>query len=101
MSEQMDPSCPISPRQFIATMIECGLSDETRPKIWLELTGAKHQLIENPLYYQTLLKDTQNLPCSCSKQIERDLLRTFPDDPFFSLPQIVQSLRRILVAYAW
>lgn len=101
MLEQIEPSSPVSPRRFIATMIEFGLSDETRPKIWLELTGAKYQLNQNPLYYQTLLKDTTNLPCSCSKQIERDLLRTYPDDPFFSQPSIVQSLRRILVAYAW
>lgn len=101
MQEQYEPSSPVSSRNFMISMISSGLSQETRPRIWLELTGASYLLTQNPLYYSTLLDDTQLLSSACSKQIERDLLRTFPDDPFFSLPSIIQSLRRILTAYAW
>jgi GTPase-activating protein len=55
----------------------------------------------NSLYYYRLLKEKGNLVSNFTKQIEKDLHRTFPEENFFKNPNNFSVLKNILVAYSY
>jgi hypothetical protein len=58
-------------------------------------------MINNKDYYKNLTEFfPEFIPCPFENQIEVDLHRTFPDDPFFKKEENVNKLRNILVAYS-
>lgn len=72
-----------------------------RNQYWLVASGAKKQIASNPKYYQSLQKDyPPYIPSPYEIQIEQDLERTFPNDPFFQDKENIEKLKNILVAYS-
>ncbi len=62
---------------------------------------AKREITNNPNYYENI---TQNFPDTIPSpylgQIEADLLRSYPEDPFYFDQSNINSMRRILLAFS-
>jgi hypothetical protein len=57
--------------------------------------------MNNPNYYYNIAYNfPDNIPKPYENQIEVDLRRTFPDDPFFKEEENINKLRRVLQSYA-
>ena len=63
-------------------------TSQQRKKFWLEQSGAMYEMCYNPLYYPRLLKEKEGFTSKYTKQIDKDLHRTFPDDQFFKSGEI-------------
>lgn len=77
------------------------LPDKYKPDLWLIASGAKRQMLNNPNYYNNLVHNFPSfIPCPAVKQIELDLPRTFPRDPYFEDKDNIQKLKNICLAYS-
>lgn len=77
------------------------LPDKYKPDLWLIASGAKRQMQNNPNYYSNLVHNFPSfIPCPAVKQIELDLPRTCPNDPFFEDAGNIQKLRNVCLAYS-
>jgi Rab-GTPase-TBC domain len=74
---------------------------QQRKKYWLETTGAMYEMCYNTLYYPRLLQEKSHLESNYTMQIDKDLGRTFPEDPYFKNQANFRVLKNILVAYSW
>jgi hypothetical protein len=55
----------------------------------------------NKNYYKNLSTGfPENIPSPYENQIELDLYRTFPGDPFFDKEENIQKLKNVLLAYS-
>jgi hypothetical protein len=64
-------------------------------------SGAKKEMMQNKNYYYNLSRNFPDLiPSPYQNQIEMDLHRTFPQDPFFQNEEIIQKLKNVLLAYS-
>lgn len=64
-------------------------------------SGAKKEMLNNKEYYSNLLNQYPNsIPSPFKHQIELDIERTFPQDPFFQNPAIIKMLSNILLAFS-
>ena len=93
-------------RKAIKDVVFDGIPDEKRQKFWQKCTGI-HAYRDSyvPQYYETLCAadkngDWEQYPNVHFAQIDKDLTRTFPGDPYYNA-EIQQSMRRILRAYVW
>lgn len=84
-------------RDKVAKRIKKGIPDAFRSKAWNLLTNADASLNASPENIQMLL-DKPAL--EVYKVIEEDLPHTFPQTSFFSAEENIQSLKRVLCAYA-
>jgi hypothetical protein len=68
--------------------------------VWLKSSGAYNLMLNNPGYYQQILKHAVNYPNPNLQQIELDLKRTYPEerDPV-KLEKLTGTLRNVLSAY--
>jgi len=76
-----------------------------RPQFWIKCAGLHNYMSNycNDYYYiltQADLLDEFKYPNRHFAQIDKDLDRTYPDDPFFNF-EVKQSLRRVLRAYVY
>ena len=55
---------------------------------------------DNPGYYERLIHNFVEYPNPHFNQIELDIKRTFPEDPFFAEKSTLDSLRNILTAFS-
>lgn len=84
-----------------------GIPNEHRAQVWMDLSGAKNKMMNNPgLYHQLLTRkptpDEENRFRQMESQIEIDLDRTFPDNIYFngtSPDDLKQMLSSVLKAY--
>lgn len=88
-------------KPFLLNLMLTGTTHQLRKQIWLELTGASKQLRFNPSYYLRILSDANAQMSIFAEMIDRDVGRTFPEEPYFHLTSSKASLRNVLVAYAW
>lgn len=58
-------------------------------------------MFANPGYYDKLINGVQGCNNFVNEEIERDLHRSFPEHPAYHTPEGIQSLRRVLTAYAY
>ncbi|OMJ65642.1 hypothetical protein SteCoe_37858 [Stentor coeruleus] len=72
------------------------INELNRKTIWLEVTGAAFLMQDNPNYYQHLKSSRFQGETKESKQIDKDLNRTFAGDRSFSRLQ----LKEILISYS-
>lgn len=63
-------------------------------------SGALREKENNIGYYETLVNFPPGIPSPYENQIDLDLHRTFPEDPFFQKDSTISSLRNILLAYS-
>ncbi|VDQ02985.1 unnamed protein product, partial [Trichobilharzia regenti] len=71
-------------------LVLCGLPEAKRGRLWMILS-----------YYDKLIKGIQGCNNFVSEEIERDLYRSFPEHPAYHTPEGIESLRRVLTAYAY
>lgn len=70
-------------------------------KYWMIASGARKEMINNKKYYSALLKQYPNsIPSPFQHQIELDIERTFPEDPFYNNPINTKMLSNILLAFS-
>ena len=63
-------------------------------------SGASREIYNNSNYYSNLLKYSKKVHCPSAGQIELDLKRTFPDEPYCMEEHFLNKLRNILVCYS-
>ncbi len=69
--------------------------------MWLIVSGAKRDLLNNKNYYKNLTENFPDyIPNLYEKQINLDLKRTFPKDPFFQEEENIKKLKNILLAFS-
>ncbi len=62
---------------------------------------AKREINNNPNYYENISNNfPSSIPSPYLTQIEADLLRSYPEDPFFNDQSNINSIRRILLAFS-
>lgn len=76
-----------------------GIPNYLRSQFWITVSGAKYEMNQNSGYFEYLLKKYP-VQSPHEKQIDLDLPRTFPKDPFFRDHKNLKKLRSVLVAYA-
>lgn len=58
-------------------------------------------MLNNPGYYKNLSHNyPEYIPSPFEDQIDMDLLRTYPDDPFFKIENNITKLKNVLLAYS-
>jgi hypothetical protein len=83
-----------------------GIPSHLRGKFWKVCTGyEQYKNFYCDEYYETLQMAIEfgklpNYPNPHFKQIEKDMTRTFVDDPFYT-QELQDSIKRILTAYIW
>jgi hypothetical protein len=78
-----------------------GVSNKIRPKMYLNLTGAKMEKENHKNYYFNLINNfPKNIPNKFLNIIEADLKRTFIENEYFHNENNINKLKNILVAYS-
>ena len=78
-----------------------GVSNKIRPKMYLNLTGAKMEKENHKNYYFNLINNfPKNIPNKFLNIIEADLNRTFIENEYFHNENNLNKLKNILVAYS-
>ena len=78
-----------------------GVSNKIRPKMYLNLTGAKMEKENHKNYYFNLINNfPKNIPNKFLNIIETDLNRTFIENEYFHNENNLNKLKNILVAYS-
>lgn len=84
-----------------------GIPRQLRGAAWFFYAGGQSMLNKNRGVYEKLWRGSIDIRTHDSELIERDLHRTFPDNVHFkpaklrdTEPDLIQSLRRVLVAFA-
>ena len=85
-------------KQILKLLIALGTPKFYRTKLWLTCSGAKKDIEENPNYYQKLIELSKDLKSLYSKQIEKDLTRTFGKKNIDN--EKLNKLRRVLICYS-
>lgn len=71
-----------------------------RKNLWLISSNAQKQITSNPNYYLNLTSNYPDyIPSPYEVQLELDLPRTFPKEPFFKNESNLKRLHNILLAY--
>lgn len=89
-------------KKILKSLLLTPIPPSLRKQFWLISSGAKRELLNNPNYYTNLTFNYPEhlIPSPYITQIDLDIQRTFPQDPFFKLPSTLHKLRNILIAYS-
>ena len=86
----------------VTKLIRNGIPNNVRGKQWLLWSGAYHYMLRNNRdYYQSLLSNFKGKETLATEEIEKDLLRSMPEHPYYQSEQGINSLKNVLVAYSW
>ncbi|XP_006870958.1 PREDICTED: TBC1 domain family member 2B [Chrysochloris asiatica] len=90
----------------LKNLVRAGIPHEHRSKVWkwcVALHTRKFKDSTEPGYFQALLQKALEKQNPASKQIELDLLRTLPNNKYYSCPtsEGIQKLRNVLLAFSW
>eukprot|EP00028_Trichosphaerium_sp_Am-I-7-wt_P005183 CAMPEP_0168539476 /NCGR_PEP_ID=MMETSP0405-20121227/21854_1 /TAXON_ID=498012 /ORGANISM="Trichosphaerium sp, Strain Am-I-7 wt" /LENGTH=600 /DNA_ID=CAMNT_0008569053 /DNA_START=397 /DNA_END=2199 /DNA_ORIENTATION=+ len=78
-----------------------GIPHSFRGELWQLLTGSKKAMKESKDLYKRLLRENMGKITAATKQIDKDVHRTFTEHPILTTKRSEESLRRILIAYSW
>ncbi|RKP05096.1 rab-GTPase-TBC domain-containing protein [Thamnocephalis sphaerospora] len=82
-------------------LVRIGLPNRLRGEIWELCSGSIYYRCMNPGVYEKLLEDHKDNTSLSIEEIEKDLNRSLPEYPAYQTPEGIETLRRVLVAYAW
>ena len=84
-------------------LVKEGIPHCMRPQIWSRLGGGRLKQVKSEISYVEIVKHSMDDNLISSRQIEKDLLRTLPNNALFSsgISYGVPRLRRVLRALAW
>eukprot|EP01135_Chromosphaera_perkinsii_P004179 Nk52_evm86s270 gene=Nk52_evmTU86s270 len=68
----------------VKKVVRKGIPGKYRPEFWLYISGAYDKMQRNPGVFEHMLERKDLVSDSCSKQIEKDLHRTFPENMNFN-----------------
>ena len=91
-----------TPKQIslIKDLLYGHLQSKYRAQFWFIASGAKRELLNNPGYYSSILKDFPNGTQTHAEDILKlDVPRTFPTSEFFKKEENRHKLQRILTAF--
>eukprot|EP00005_Dracoamoeba_jomungandri_P011095 CAMPEP_0174266178 /NCGR_PEP_ID=MMETSP0439-20130205/29279_1 /TAXON_ID=0 /ORGANISM="Stereomyxa ramosa, Strain Chinc5" /LENGTH=879 /DNA_ID=CAMNT_0015352985 /DNA_START=33 /DNA_END=2672 /DNA_ORIENTATION=- len=88
-------------KDYLSVIKKGFLPDGHRSEAWLVCCGAKARKEENSGMYWAILELHQSEDSPHIAQIEKDILRTFPEHRVFSDPKGQAPLKRVLSAYSW
>ena len=97
---------PPKEERELKEMVRGGIPDEFRPRMWGDFVAMRVGSVRaraGPDHYASLLRARAAAPPTVAmKQIELDLLRTFPTNKYFDVHDApkIQPLRNVLVAYS-
>ena len=92
-----------SPKQItlIKDLLFSHLPSKKRKDFWFIASGAKRELLNNPGYYSSIIKNFPHGTQSPAEDILKlDVNRTFPTLDFFKKPENRDKLTRILIAFS-
>eukprot|EP00300_Choanocystis_sp_HF-7_P012221 c17797_g1_i1.p1 GENE.c17797_g1_i1~~c17797_g1_i1.p1 ORF type:complete len:474 (+),score=124.34 c17797_g1_i1:861-2282(+) len=92
--------------EFLDLLKEGPIPPDLRGMLWPILAGSER--VSHQLDYHLTLKQHEGQTSEAIDQIEKDLHRTLPDDPYFDPSQSqgeghsgISKLQRVLTAYSW
>lgn len=109
----------IKKRKFEGLLRELGLPDELRGflkkkkktflilnffikgKMWQISSGSYYRYQIQKGYYTSLLKHYESSKSESLEEIEKDLLRSLPNHPFYHESKGINQLRNILTGFSW
>ncbi|XP_024083131.1 TBC1 domain family member 9B isoform X2 [Cimex lectularius] len=77
-----------------------GIPDAMRRELWMNFSGAWNEMCNDRSAYRKLVAKGLGKACTANDEIERDLHRSLPEHPAFQCDVGINTLRRILTAYA-
>ena len=77
-----------------------GIPEKYRTEVWMVYSGAQDRLESTPGWYAKLVQESAQMDCMAFEEIERDLHRSLPEHPAYQCDRGIDSLRRVLRAYA-
>lgn len=90
-----NPEQPIVRSKHLRNLIRGGIPLTYRQELWYSLSGAKEKARSGPTYC-----DLAKQPSPCLVDIEKDVVRTFPNHPYFANQEGKTTLKRLLCAYS-
>uniref|UniRef100_A0A2R5L1Q0 Small G protein signaling modulator 3 homolog n=1 Tax=Hirondellea gigas TaxID=1518452 RepID=A0A2R5L1Q0_9CRUS len=87
----------------LRSLVLAGVPHSYRPQLWIRLSGSLQKKRTAKVRYEEMVSASSSDILSTNRQIEKDLLRTLPNNACFSHMNAtgVPRLRRILRAMAW
>lgn len=82
-------------------LVQVGLPSRLRGEIWEVTAGSVFLRLQNPGEYRALLKAFKGKRSLATDEIEKDLNRSLPEYPAYQDKEGIETLRRVLTAYAW
>ncbi|KAI9597474.1 rab-GTPase-TBC domain-containing protein [Syncephalis fuscata] len=82
-------------------LVRIGLPNQLRGEMWELCCGAMFHRCMYPNQFEQLLKDHEGVMSLSIEEIEKDLNRSLPEYPAYQSSEGIETLRRVLVAYAW
>ncbi|TKA54628.1 hypothetical protein B0A53_03035 [Rhodotorula sp. CCFEE 5036] len=82
-------------------LVLVGLPNRLRGEIWELTCGSMFLRLQNPGIYAQILEDNKGRRSASTDDIEKDLHRSLPEYPAYQEPKGIDTMRRVLTAYAW
>ncbi|KAF5316274.1 hypothetical protein D9619_006577 [Psilocybe cf. subviscida] len=82
-------------------LVQVGLPNRLRGEMWETLSGSIYLRYANPGYYERLLEENKGQTSTSTEDIEKDLHRSLPEYAGYQSEEGINSLRRVLRAYAY
>ncbi|KAJ8296851.1 putative GTPase-activating protein [Rhodotorula toruloides] len=82
-------------------LVLVGLPNRLRGEMWELTCGSMFMRLQNPGMYEQILKDNEGRRSASTDDIEKDLHRSLPEYPAYQDVKGIDTMRRVLTAYAW
>ncbi|GAA5980178.1 hypothetical protein JCM10908_001563 [Rhodotorula pacifica] len=82
-------------------LVLVGLPNRLRGEIWELTCGSMFLRLQNPGVYAQILEDNKGRRSASTDDIEKDLHRSLPEYPAYQETKGIDTMRRVLTAYAW
>ncbi|BGP28952.1 hypothetical protein JCM10296v2_000688 [Rhodotorula toruloides] len=82
-------------------LVLVGLPNRLRGEMWELTCGSMFMRLQNPGVYEQFLKDNEGRRSASTDDIEKDLHRSLPEYPAYQDVKGIDTMRRVLTAYAW
>lgn len=82
-------------------LVQVGLPSRLRGEIWELTSGSVLLRLQNPGEYRRILQEHKGKKSLATEEIAKDLNRSLPEYPAYQDKEGIETLRRVLTAYAW
>lgn len=82
-------------------LVQVGLPSRLRGEIWELTSGSVFLRLQNPKEYRRLNREFEGKRSLATDEIQKDLNRSLPEYPAYQDKEGIETLRRVLTAYAW